>query len=102
MKWLTLEYIKAHSRIDYDIEDDLLTLYAEAAEDSILNMCNRTLEDILDKYGEVPKPLYQAALMLVDASYNQRAPISPINMYSVRYTFDLLVKPYMKLHGYGQ
>ena len=31
MKWLTIEYIKQHSRIDYDCEDELLELYGEAA-----------------------------------------------------------------------
>ena len=31
MKWLTLEYIKAHSRIDFDIDDDLLEIYGNSA-----------------------------------------------------------------------
>ena len=37
MRWLTLEYIKQHSRIDSDIEDNILELYAEAAGVRILN-----------------------------------------------------------------
>lgn len=39
----------------------------------------------------------QAGLMLVDNSYLQRSPASSLNMSAVPYTFDLLVKPYMKL-----
>ena len=35
--------------------------------------------------------------MLVDLSYQQRSPVSPVSMYAVPYTFDLLIKPYMKL-----
>ena len=37
MKWLTLELIKKHSRIDSNVEDDLLTIYGESAEDTVLN-----------------------------------------------------------------
>ena len=41
MKYLTLEYIKAHSRIDELREElgetDLVTLYAESAEETVLN-----------------------------------------------------------------
>ena len=38
MKWLTLDWIKQHSRIDFDCEDDLLELYGEAAEEAVLNV----------------------------------------------------------------
>lgn len=97
MKWLTIDYIKVHSRIDYDIEDELLTLYGEAAEESVLNLLNRSYDDLTEKYGEVPKPLYQAALMLVDVSYQYRSPVSVQSLSAVPYAFDLLIKPYMKL-----
>jgi hypothetical protein len=51
----------------------------------------------METYGEVPKPLYVAALMLVEVSYTQRAPITQTNLYTVPYAFDMKVKPYMKL-----
>jgi len=97
MKWLTLAYIKAHSRIDSTIEDNLLTLYGEAAEEVVLNICGRTYENIINVYGSVPKSLYQAALMLVDLSYYQRSPVSITSISTIPYTFDMLVKPYMRL-----
>lgn len=97
MKWLTLEWIKKHSRIDFDCEDDLLELYGEDAEQTILNLIGRSLDDLIETYGEVPKPLYVAALMLVEASYTQRAPVTQQNLYTVPYAFDMKVKPYMKL-----
>lgn len=97
MKWITLDYIKEHSRIDFDCEDDLLELYGESAETTVLNVINRTYEEVMEKYGEVPTPLYHAALMLVETSYSQRSPISQVNLYTVPYTFDLIIKPYMKL-----
>lgn len=97
MKFLTLEYIKKHSRIDYDIEDDLLKLYGKSAEDTTLNMLNRSYENLIETYGEVPPAIMQASLMLVDVSYTQRSPISMQNMSVVAYTFDALIKPYMIL-----
>ena len=97
MKWLTLEWIKKHSRIDFDCEDDLLELYGEDAEQTILNLIGRSFDDLIETYGEVPKPLYVAALMLVEVSYTQRAPITQTNLYTVPYAFDMKVKPYMKL-----
>ena len=96
MKWLTLDWIKKHSRIDIDIEDDLLELYGEAAEDAVLNVCNRSYMDVMETYGEVPKPLYVAALMQVEASYDHRSTVSPQNLYNVP-GFSFHVKPYIKL-----
>jgi uncharacterized phage protein (predicted DNA packaging) len=105
MKWLEIDYVKQHSRIDYDCEDALLELYAESAEEMVLNTLGRTYEDLLENFGidqpdgskHVPAAIVQASLMLVDSSYTNRSPISPTNMYQVPYTYDFLVKPYMKL-----
>ena len=101
MKYITIEYIKAHSRIDELRENlgetDLGTLYAESAEQTVLNYLNRSLEDLIDNYAEVPAPVMHATLMLVDLSYMQRSPISVQNLYTVPYTFDVLLKPYMIL-----
>lgn len=97
MKWLTLEYIKKHSRIDFDCEDDLLNIYGESAEDTVLNVIARSYTEVIETYGEVPKPLYVASLMLVEVSYTQRAPITQTNLYTVPYAFDMMVKPYMRL-----
>lgn len=97
MKWLTIDYIKQHSRIEYDCEDSLLELYGNSAEDTILNYLNRSYQDVLEEYGMVPEPLLQASLMLVDVSYTQRSPVSTQSMAIVPYTFDVLTKPYMRL-----
>ena len=97
MKYLTLELIKAHSRIEYDCEDSLLELYGEAAEDTVCELTRRSYDDFLSEYGEVPKAVVQASLMLVDVSYSQRSAVGVQQMHAVPYTFDLLIKPYMKL-----
>lgn len=95
MKWLTIEYIKSHSRLDYDCEDALLELYGESAEDTVLNICNISYEDMLEKYDGIPAAIRHASLMLVEVGYTHRNPVSPTNMSAVPYTFDMLVKPYM-------
>lgn len=100
MKFLTLEQIKAQLRLDdkqAEQEHDLLCEYGEAAEDTVLNICNRTLEDIIEQYGKVPASIRRVSLMLVDNQYKERNPISPQNMSSVPYAFDLMLKPYMRL-----
>lgn len=97
MKWLKIEYIKQHSRIDFDCEDALLELYGKAAEEMVCNVCGRTYEEFVADYGDVPDAIRQASLMLVDNSYTQRSPVSMQNLYTVPYTFDFLVKPYIKM-----
>ena len=103
MKWLTIEYIKKHSRIDYDCEDDLLELYGNAAEDMVMHTIRRNYDEIVEKFGTddapVPAALIQASLILVDTSYMQRTAVSPAQLYTVPYTFEFLVKPYMRLAG---
>ena len=103
MKILTLNYIKQHSRIDYDCEDELLELYGNAAESVLAQHLGRgkTVDDMVEslneEYGEVPAAVMQAGLMLVDVSYQYRSPVNNTSIYTVPYTFDLLVKPYMIL-----
>ena len=99
MKWLNLEQIKAQLRIEPDFhdEDTLLEMYGESAEEVLLNYLNRSYEDIMEVYGRIPAPLRHASLMLVDTSYQYRSPVSTQSMSLVPYTFDLLVKPYMRL-----
>ena len=103
MKFLSLEFIKRHSRIDFDCDDDLLELYGDAAEDTVAQYLGRgknadeMIASLEEQYGSVPAPIYQAALELVNQSYEHRSPVSPQQMYSVPYNFDLLIKPYMIL-----
>lgn len=98
MKFLTLDYIKQHSRIDCCCEDNVLDLYGNAAEETLLNYIGMSYDELITaNKGEVPMPLVQAALMLVDVSYQHRSPVSQQSMSIVPYTFDLLVKPYVKL-----
>lgn len=99
MKYLTIDYIKAHCRIDFDCEDAELELYGQGAEDTILYLCNRTFENLIGTYGEVPASIIHVTLELVCNSYEHRSPASPQNLSAVPYNFDLLVKEYIVLAG---
>ena len=99
MNILTLDIIKQQCRIEPEMteEDSLLELYGNAAEETVLNYCNRTLESLYEEYGSIPTAITQGALLLVANSYKNREPASITNLYLVPYTFDALVKPYMIL-----
>lgn len=99
MKWLTIGYIKEHSRIDFDCEDGLLELYAYGAEEAILAILNRTYDNLIDTYDEVPAPIIQASLLVVDASYQQRTPASAQNLSVVPYNIDFMISDYALLAG---
>ena len=99
MKYLTIEYIKQHCRIDFDCEDAELELYGQGAEDAILALCNRTFENLVGEYGEVPADIIHATLELVCNSYEHRSPASSQNLSVVPYNFSLLVEPYVLLAG---
>ena len=97
MKYLTLEYIKQHSRICGNAEDSTLERMGNAAESAIMNLCGRSFEDIYENYGEVPEDLKHATLMLVDHLYTHRGPTENVSVNIVPYSIEMLVKPYMIL-----
>ena len=103
MKFLSIDYIKQHSRIDFDDDDQWLELYGDAAEETLAGLLNRgktvdqMVASLTEEYGQIPARCYHAALMLTEQAYNHRGPTSPTNMSVVPYTFDLLIKPLMKL-----
>jgi hypothetical protein len=102
MKFLTFDQIKAQLRLDDQQaldEHDLLVLYGEAAEDAVLSLIRRNMANLVETYGRVPREIMQAALMLTAISYQHREPAGQQNMYAVPYTFDLLIKPYIRMDG---
>lgn len=98
MKYLTLDYIRAHSRIDCDCENEMLETYGSSAEDVVLNLLNRSLEDLKEAYGgEVPTAVVHATLELVENFIQHRSPVEQMNLSVVPYNFDIMLKPYIVL-----
>lgn len=98
LRFLSLDYIKQHSRISGDCEDELLLLYAKGAENNLLRILDRTYDELVEMGGGVfPQELVIAGLMLVDVLYSHRAPQETIHLSDVGYTFDCYAKPFIKL-----
>jgi len=98
MKYLTIDYIKQHSKIDYDCEDGLLELYGRSAEEAMLKILNRSLDDLkAANGGEVPASIEHATLIIIDNSYLHRSPAEVTNLSIVMYGIDMLIKPWMVL-----
>jgi len=96
---LTLDAIKAQCRIErcFTGEDQLLTIYGNAAEDGILRVLNRSIDEIRESYGGVPDGLKVAGLMLAEHLYTHRGPTENVQLSSIPYAVDFYMKPYMKL-----
>ena len=98
MEYLTVDYIKEHSRIDYDCEDDLIYAYGTAAEQAIIKLLGRTLDDLkADNDGMVPAPVIVATFQIADSLIQHRAPTEQVNLSVVPYGIDLMLKPYIVL-----
>ena len=102
MKFLTIYKIKQQLRLDCNCEAELLEMYGNSAEETLASYLGYTglgkVQEMMRDFDyHMPDALVHAALMLVDTSYQFRSPVSAQNMSVVPYTFDLLVKPYVKL-----
>ena len=98
MEYLSIEYIKKHSRIDYDCEDDLIDVYGSAAERAILKLLGRSLDDLKEPNdGLVPQDVIVATFQLADNLIRHRSPVEQVNLSVVPYGYDLMLKPYIVL-----
>lgn len=96
MTIVTLKEIKNNSRIEGDVENDYLESLGETAEVTVLNLIERTQEDIEAEFGKVPAPIRHAILMYADHLYNHRGIVNPTALYNVPYSIDAMVKPYIR------
>lgn len=97
MDFLTIDKIKQQLRLDCTCEAELLKDYGDAAEEVVLDIMGLTYDEAVAKYGSMPKRAEQAALMLVDTWYQYRSPVADRTMSVVPYTFEILLKPLVKL-----
>jgi hypothetical protein len=98
MKWLSIEFIKEHSKIDFSNEEGLLELCGDSAEETIMDITRRSYEELKEMGGgKIPAKLYEAGLMLVENSYVNRSPSSTQQLYAVPHAFDMKIKNFIKL-----
>ena len=99
LKWLSLDAIHQHCRIDFNCEDAELEQMGITAEQAILDLTRRTYENFIDTYGRIPDPIFNASLLLVQNLYNNRDAADSQKKEASLYGFDLLLKNYMVLTG---
>ena len=102
LRVVTLEELKAQMREDFDGEDNLITLYGEAAEDAVISATRRSYEELVQMGQEeggdgFPSRLKVAILMLAAHSHRNREPVAVVAQNAVPYTLDFYIKPYVKL-----
>ena len=99
LKWLSLDAIHQHTRMDFNCEDAELEQFGMASEQAILDLTRRTYENFIDTYGRIPDPIFNASLLLVQNLYNNRDAADTQKKEASLYGFDLLLKNYMVLTG---
>ena len=74
MQYLTLDEIKRQLNIDldYDGDDEILTLMGESAEDIVSNLIDTPLDELAAENGDIPAGVRHAMRMLVDYVYSQQ------------------------------
>ena len=99
LKWLTIEAIHKHCRIDFNCEDEELEQFGMAAEQAILDLTRRTYENFLDTYGRIPDPIFNATLLLTQSLYKNRDAEEQRDSKEIAFGFSFMVKNYMVLTG---
>ena len=99
LRWLTVEAIHTHCRIDFDCEDAELEQFGIAAEQAILDLTRRTYENFIDTYGRIPDPIFNATLLLVQSLYKNRDAEEQRDSKEIAFGFSFMVKNYMYLAG---
>ena len=99
LKWLSIDAIHAHSRIDFNCEDAELEQMGITAEQAILDLTRRTFENFIDTYGRIPDPIFNASLLLVQNLYNNRDAEEQRDSKEIAFGFSFMVKNYMVLTG---
>lgn len=69
---VTITEVKAHLRITSNVEDALLQLYMDAANDRIENYINRPIPDNTDSPPTAPAAIKAAALLIISDMYENR------------------------------
>jgi len=99
LKWLNLDAIHQHCRIDFNCEDAEIEQMGRTAEQAILDLTRRTYENVIDTYGRIPDPIFNASLLLVQSLYKNRDAEEQRDSKEIAFGFSFMVKNYMYLAG---
>lgn len=98
MDTVTLDELRLQMRVETSEEDELITVYGEAAEKAVIGATCRSLDELKEMGGGVfPTPLKVAVMMTAATFYRDREAVTNVAANPVPYSVDFLVKPYVKL-----
>ena len=99
LKWLSIDAIHQHCRIDFNSGDAEIEQMGIAAEQAILDLTRRTYENFIDTYGRIPDPIFNATLLLVQSLYKNRDAEEQRDSKEIAFGFSFMVKNCMVLTG---
>lgn len=95
---ITLTETKEHLKVDQDTEDDLITLYIQAAENHIENFLNQPIMGAADSPVTTPSAIKAACLLLVANMYENREAMTEKSL-NENTTVKSLLYPYRRGMG---
>lgn len=95
MAKIDLDEIKAHLRIEHNLDDDLLTAYANAAEEIAQNYIGKTWgKETTTETVAFTQGIKVGCLMTIGHLYANREAVSDVLLYEVPFAISALWKPY--------
>ncbi len=94
MRYVTVEEIKRHLYVDFEVDDIILADYIDASQEIIEKYLNVKLDDlVVDE--RLPYPLIQAIKIMTGNLYNNRESIAFNAVpYKIPFSFEYLLQPY--------
>lgn len=96
---LTLDELKKQMNVDFDDDNDYIEQLGRVAISHVFHSTRRTREELaaMADDADFPRPLRLAALQLAAHWYRLREPVASASQNVVPYTYECLVKPFIKL-----
>lgn len=97
MRYITLEQCKAQAVVEHDADDTLIIQKATAAERSVENYLECSLDSLVDTEGKLPEDIIEGILLFFCALYANREGFSTLSSHATA-SMTALLKPY-KTYG---
>lgn len=98
---IDLDEIKAHLRIEHDLDDELLTLYADTALEVAQNHIGKTWgESTAAETVQFTNGIKVGCLMFIGHLYANRETVSDVQLYEVPFAIKALWNPYREVAIY--
>ncbi|UKH28515.1 head-tail connector protein [Actinobacillus pleuropneumoniae] len=92
---ISLEEIKAHLRIEHDLDDSLLEMLAESALEVAQNYIGKTWgESHTEKEVKFTSGIKVGCLMFIGHLYANRETVADVQLYEVPFAISALWNPY--------